>query len=110
MNQEPSRGRLVGGHPLSFLRPHKNWNCIDRKSTRLNSSHLVISYAVFCLKKKKKNLVNNDRVDLLDAVVGQNPGQHGSGLRLSSPTPSFQTTRRVSITLLLNVQFLVQLI
>src|SRR5256885_4378534 len=29
-------------------------NVLDRKSTRLNSSHLVISYAVFCLKKKKK--------------------------------------------------------
>src|SRR5205807_8355262 len=29
----------------------------DRKSTRLNSSHLVISYAVFCLKKKKRILV-----------------------------------------------------
>src|SRR5256885_3955013 len=29
--------------------------CGDRKSTRLNSSHLVISYAVFCLKKKKHN-------------------------------------------------------
>src|SRR5258708_21774365 len=28
--------------------------CIDRKSTRLNSSHQIISYAVFCLKKKKK--------------------------------------------------------
>src|SRR2546426_2534956 len=28
----------------------------DRKSTRLNSSHLVISYAVFCLKKKKKRM------------------------------------------------------
>src|SRR5256885_5990618 len=28
---------------------------LDRKSTRLNSSHLVISYAVFCLKKKKEN-------------------------------------------------------
>src|SRR5690554_7469390 len=28
---------------------------IDRKSTRLNSSHVRISYAVFCLKKKKKN-------------------------------------------------------
>src|SRR6516162_10944531 len=28
---------------------------IDRKSTRLNSSHLVMSYAVFCLKKKKNN-------------------------------------------------------
>src|SRR5256885_12169554 len=30
---------------------------IDRKSTRLNSSHLVISYAVFCLKKKKKKIL-----------------------------------------------------
>src|SRR3989454_3755497 len=29
---------------------------LDRKSTRLNSSHLVISYAVFCLKKKKNKL------------------------------------------------------
>src|SRR2546426_3841818 len=29
----------------------------DRKSTRLNSSHLVISYAVFCLKKKKKKVI-----------------------------------------------------
>src|SRR5256885_10474439 len=33
-------------------------HCIlDRKSTRLNSSHLVISYAVFCLKKKKKKIL-----------------------------------------------------
>src|SRR5699024_12750564 len=31
---------------------------IDRKSTRLNSSHVSISYAVFCLKKKKKNINN----------------------------------------------------
>src|SRR5471030_3365185 len=31
----------------------------DRKSTRLNSSHLGISYAVFCLKKKKKNKNHN---------------------------------------------------
>src|SRR5256885_6840400 len=31
----------------------------DRKSTRLNSSHLVISYAVFCLKKKKKNTLRH---------------------------------------------------
>src|SRR5256885_12741872 len=30
---------------------------LDRKSTRLNSSHLVISYAVFCLKKKKVTLI-----------------------------------------------------
>src|SRR5687768_18278279 len=32
---------------------------IDRKSTRLNSSHGYISYAVFCLKKKKKNKTSN---------------------------------------------------
>src|SRR5258708_31013261 len=34
----------------------------DRKSTRLNSSHQIISYAVFCLKKKKKkkNITNNN--------------------------------------------------
>src|SRR5947207_7415059 len=32
---------------------------LDRKSTRLNSSHTVISYVVFCLKKKKKRSVDN---------------------------------------------------
>src|SRR2546426_8361655 len=35
----------------------------DRKSTRLNSSHLVISYAVFCLKKKKKQHNNIHQID-----------------------------------------------
>src|SRR2546426_7589505 len=34
---------------------------LDRKSTRLNSSHLVISYAVFCLKKKKQSITTVDR-------------------------------------------------
>src|SRR5699024_12044050 len=33
----------------------------DRKSTRLNSSHVSISYAVFCLKKKKRNKSENER-------------------------------------------------
>src|SRR4051794_41940933 len=41
-------GRRVGGH----ARPDRRGR--DRKSTRLNSSHPSISYAVFCLKKKKK--------------------------------------------------------
>src|SRR5256885_7944355 len=40
------------------LKPILVVNKVDRKSTRLNSSHLVISYAVFCLKKKK----NHDRL------------------------------------------------
>src|SRR2546426_9258498 len=34
----------------------------DRKSTHLNSSHLVISYAVFCLKKKKHHTENRDYI------------------------------------------------
>src|SRR2546426_6113479 len=41
---------------LRKLSPHGR----DRKSTRLNSSHLVISYAVFCLKKKKKKKKKNN--------------------------------------------------
>src|SRR5438445_7790974 len=36
-----------------FMAGHKT-TCLDRKSTRLNSSHANISYAVFCLKKKNK--------------------------------------------------------
>src|SRR5436309_10774422 len=43
---------VVEGSPL--VDPHE-----DRKSTRLNSSHVKISYAVFCLKKKKKK--NNNK-------------------------------------------------
>src|SRR2546429_4662164 len=35
---------------------------IDRKSTRLNSSHGYISYAVFCLKKKKKQVIKISRI------------------------------------------------
>src|SRR5688572_32135609 len=34
---------------------------LDRKSTRLNSSHSQISYAVFCLKKKKKKHIKNEK-------------------------------------------------
>src|SRR5207244_10400257 len=35
-------------------RKSRGWGTLDRKSTRLNSSHQIISYAVFCLKKKKQ--------------------------------------------------------
>src|SRR5687768_17977049 len=47
---EPPDPRLLEAHiPEPLAEPR------DRKSTRLNSSHGYISYAVFCLKKKKKN-------------------------------------------------------
>src|SRR3712207_7094656 len=45
---DPDRDRLLGRR--------------DRKSTRLNSSHANISYAVFCLKKKKKNRSSTDLI------------------------------------------------
>src|SRR2546422_3351598 len=44
--------------PVTKVTPSR-WSR-DRKSTRLNSSHGYISYAVFCLKKKKNNKTNND--------------------------------------------------
>src|SRR5690349_22435850 len=46
---------VYGGTYRSFDKVFKQ---LDRKSTRLNSSHVEISYAVFCLKKKKKDIVN----------------------------------------------------
>src|SRR5256885_9472816 len=46
--------RTAYSHSASVGRRNAN---IDRKSTRLNSSHLVISYAVFCLKKKTKRIM-----------------------------------------------------
>src|SRR3989454_5093372 len=47
--QNPVIGDRAFGHDPELVET-------DRKSTRLNSSHLVISYAVFCLKKKKTNI------------------------------------------------------
>src|SRR5690625_6458361 len=43
----------------------------DRKSTRLNSSHVAISYAVFCLKKKKKSNNNNNDTNNANTTVKQ---------------------------------------
>src|ERR1022692_4726729 len=58
--------------------------CLDRKSTRLNSSHLVISYAVFCLKKKKDSLSRRGqgkpRKEGIDEVVSRMQG----GFRLET--------------------------
>src|SRR5256885_11754334 len=51
----PIKNRPEGRWSCVAHQPHKRRYCKDRKSTRLNSSHLVISYAVFCLKKKIGN-------------------------------------------------------
>src|SRR3712207_6861268 len=57
----------------------------DRKSTRLNSSHANISYAVFCLKKKKKKKI----VYLISYV--QHSTTHGKGCNMSSDINAFMT-------------------
>src|SRR5690606_40693867 len=46
----------------STLAPGSSPSARDRKSTRLNSSHVKISYAVFCLKKKKKHNQSESRI------------------------------------------------
>src|SRR2546426_4922675 len=53
----------VSGWTEGMLEARAKLIAEDRKSTRLNSSHLVISYAVFCLKKKKK------KPDLINVVM-----------------------------------------
>src|SRR4051812_49994476 len=47
--------RAFAGEPLNARLTIEGTTAADRKSTRLNSSHMSISYAVFCLKKKKRS-------------------------------------------------------
>src|SRR5438552_10596711 len=61
-----------GAAPSSPHAAHSVAIRLDRKSTRLNSSHQIISYAVFCLKKKKKNSTLED----LDRRVHQPPSEN----------------------------------
>src|SRR5688572_31277766 len=59
LKSPPLRPRLIDRFLIAIqrggARPVICVNKVDRKSTRLNSSHSQISYAVFCLKKKKSN-------------------------------------------------------
>src|SRR5690554_7281372 len=57
-------GELIVGKPNA---PDVFRTTTDRKSTRLNSSHVRISYAVFCLKKKKKKLIRHRCAGILSA-------------------------------------------
>src|SRR5690606_41969778 len=42
---------------------------LDRKSTRLNSSHVKISYAVFCLKKKREENINHNKIIRIEFTI-----------------------------------------
>src|SRR5258708_29847464 len=53
-NRIPQKGGKTRDHGRPESKASQQLNVLDRKSTRLNSSHQIISYAVFCLKKKNK--------------------------------------------------------
>src|SRR5260221_10541757 len=68
-------GGLRGaGRPDRAYRTHDRLPGIDRKSTRLNSSHTVISYAVFCLKKKDGLVTVESVPDIWIRVVFEETG------------------------------------
>src|SRR5690554_7262268 len=72
LSARPSRKAASTGNRVRSLRGRRpmalGWGCgfkgmlrsRDRKSTRLNSSHVRISYAVFCLKQKKKKKIDDE--------------------------------------------------
>src|SRR5258708_31217754 len=60
-----SKRQALGFHSDFLLEASHRFQLADRKSTRLNSSHQIISYAVFCLKKKK----NKHKISLLPLMV-----------------------------------------
>src|SRR5437762_9438066 len=53
----PAGAQTVNGIPIQRFPVDRERDVKDRKSTRLNSSHRCISYAVFCLKKKKNKII-----------------------------------------------------
>src|SRR5438067_8907079 len=79
---QPPEGRVDIGRRLHLLLHYSACGSDlanrDRKSTRLNSSHVSISYAVFCLKKKKK---------LSSRVVGCSESSRYSFIKFSVNTP-----------------------
>src|SRR3989442_1532313 len=58
----PPVGRPAADETVDVLRHGLREELGDRKSTRLNSSHVRISYAVFCLKKKKKKHISDPKI------------------------------------------------
>src|SRR2546426_8781340 len=94
-----STRRWVGMNrrPAHSSKPKTNASSGDRKSTRLNSSHLVISYAVFCLKKKNKYIIQASRTlehsSLIPFLLG-----HLCSRRIALGGHSADTVRQTTVT------------
>src|SRR5256885_10433281 len=81
---------------------------IDRKSTRLNSSHLVISYAVFCLKKKKRKIsASHIRWPISCAITMHyslsNTMHHTNGKNTMAPSRVCSPLRRIKCINIIHV-------
>src|SRR5260221_6335643 len=77
----PPNGRSGGGpgrsgRSVRSERSERSERSADRKSTRLNSSHTVISYAVFCLKKKKHTSELQSHSDIVCRLLLENKKIH----------------------------------
>src|SRR5256885_5145653 len=97
MARSGSRGSLLGSVTSAIS------SSADRKSTRLNSSHLVISYAVFCLKKKTVSLHSRTARGRLRGGMGENAWREALHLvrerdrcNLHRPKRAWVETRRRS--------------
>src|SRR5256885_2462092 len=77
-------GSRMSRQPMPFGELMTGTRYLDRKSTRLNSSHLVISYAVFCLKKKK----NRDILHASPVTADEQRSSLGSHVRTALRLPA----------------------
>src|SRR3989440_1263327 len=80
------------------LLSRKSVTVLDRKSTRLNSSHDQISYAVFCLKKKKNENTNSERKRITVTLLTEREKLHQPEMGLSGPQHSTLPDRQISDT------------
>src|SRR5690349_23116066 len=76
--RRPEKREILPDPKFGDIVLSKFMNSVDRKSTRLNSSHVEISYAVFCLKKKKNTKHQNPHLahDTPDEMPQRHSAQH----------------------------------
>src|SRR2546430_6965519 len=90
------------GNPLRELKKRSPSRCPsrrrDRKSTRLNSSHSQISYAVFCLKKKKEKDIHLDLLSVMPHAIAE-AALHSTGQVTLLPCRSLAMQIRMYIRL-----------
>src|SRR2546429_2628178 len=97
---QPRKGAAIlhvhgGWFNLGTARAYRNFGTRDRKSTRLNSSHGYISYAVFCLKKKKTKPTAR-RFSSCCSGLSRCTGLHRATL-VATPSAALRTKPRIAV-------------